>query len=323
MSDTIDLLSRVPLLQDLGRPELEKLASRTRREHFHSGADVVQIGAPGRSLYLVLDGLVQVIYPSASTDFELARLGAGDFFGEMALLNDKPRSATVRALTPVDLIALDKEDFRRVVSDTPGLALQLLAALSMRIRNADEQISTLSDQAVRDPLTGLLNRRAFQERLHEEVDRARRYGTRFGLVIMDVDHFKSINDTLGHVVGDEVLAWVGRVLQEHTRAADSPFRIGGEEFAVLCASSDARIAGLAARRLIGVVAEAKPPTDHDMRITLSAGYSACPEHGLSFEDVYGTADDALLRAKASGRNQVCDPSDAGHAPGLSDLAPQA
>ncbi|HSW28754.1 MAG TPA: GGDEF domain-containing protein [Longimicrobiales bacterium] len=311
MPDTIELLSRVPLLQDLGRAEIEKLASRTRREHFRSGADIVQIGAPGRSLYLVMDGLVQVIYPSSAADFELARLGAGDFFGEMALLNDKPRSATVRALTPVDLVALDKEEFRRVVSETPGLALQLLAALSMRIRNADEQISTLSDQAVRDPLTGLLNRRAFQERLHEEVDRARRYGTRFALVMMDVDHFKGINDTLGHVVGDEVLAWVGRILQEHTRAADSPFRIGGEEFAVLCAASDMRMAGLAARRLISVVAEAKPPTAHGVRITLSAGYAGCPDHGMTFEEVYGTADDALLRAKRAGRNQVCDPPDPG------------
>ncbi|MHB1193532.1 MAG: GGDEF domain-containing protein [Longimicrobiales bacterium] len=318
MSDTVELLSRVPLLQDLGRAEIEKLASRTRREHFRSGADIVQIGAPGRSLYLVMDGLVQVIYPSSSADFELARLGVGDFFGEMALLNDKPRSATVRALTPVDLVALDKEDFRRVVSETPGLALQLLAALSMRIRNADEQISSLSDQAVRDPLTGLLNRRAFQERLHEEVDRARRYGTRFALVMMDVDHFKGINDTLGHVVGDEVLAWVGRILQEHTRAADSPFRIGGEEFAVLCASSDIRMAGLAARRLISVVAEAKPPTNHGMRVTLSAGYAGCPDHGLTFEEVYGTADDALLRAKAAGRNQVCDPPDPGSLSAPSD-----
>jgi len=322
MSDTVDLLARVPLLQGLQRHELESLASRTRREHFRSGADIVQIGMPGRSLYLVIDGLVQVVYPSASADFELARLGAGDFFGEMALLNDKPRSATVRALTPVDLIALDKEDFRRVVSDTPGLALELLAALSVRIRNADEQISTLSDQAVRDPLTGLLNRRAFQERLHEEVDRARRYGTRFGLVIMDVDHFKSINDTLGHVAGDEVLSWVGRLLQEHTRAADSPFRVGGEEFAVLCASSDVHATGLAAHRLISVVGEAKPPLEQGLRVTMSAGYSGCPVHGLSFEDVYSTADEALLRAKSAGRNQVCDPPPT-EPPGPSDAAPQA
>ncbi|NJD18889.1 MAG: GGDEF domain-containing protein [Gemmatimonadetes bacterium] len=311
MHDTTELLSRVPLLRELGPAELGKLAERTRTQHFRSGTDVVEGGTPGRSLYLVLDGLVQVIYPSSSGDFELARLGAGDFFGEMALLNDKPRRATVRALSPVDVLVLDKEDFRRVVADTPGLAFQLLETLSVRIRNADEQISTLSDQAVRDPLTGLLNRRAFQERLHEEVDRVRRYGTRFAVVIMEVDHFKSITDTLGHVVGDEVLTWIGRVLQEHTRAADAPFRIGGEEFAVLCAASDARMAGLAARRLISVVAEAKPPTEHGMRITLSAGYAACPEHGLSFEDVYGTADAALLQAKQEGRNQVGQPADPG------------
>jgi len=308
MSTTTELLARVPLLRELGEEELEVFASRTRRERFRSGTDIVEIGAPGRSLYLVVDGLVQVIYPSATGDFELARLGPGDFFGEMALLNDKPRSATVRALSPVDALALDKEDFRRVVTETPGLALRLLAALSVRIRNADEQISTLSEQAVRDPLTGLLNRRAFQERLTEEVERARRYGSRFALVVLDVDHFKSINDTLGHVTGDEVLAWVGRLLQEHTRAADSPFRIGGEEFAVLCPSSDTTMAGYAARRLVSVVGEAKAPTEHDLRITVSAGYASCPEHGSSFEDIYSTADGALLQAKLAGRNRACDPA---------------
>jgi len=250
---------------------------------------------------------VQVVYPAASSDFELARLGPGDFFGEMALLNDKPRSATVRALSPVETLVLDKEDFRRVVADTPGLALRLLAALSTRIRNADEQISSLSDQAVRDPLTGLLNRRAFHERLDEEVDRDRRYGSRFALVIMDVDHFKSINDTLGHVVGDEVLSWLGRILQEHTRAADSPFRIGGEEFAVLCAASDSAMTARAARRLVSVVAGARPPTDHSLRVTMSAGYASCPEHASTFEDLYEVADNALLQAKLAGRNRVGDP----------------
>lgn len=311
MPSTTALLARVPLLHELAPEELERLAERTRRERFASGTDIVEIGAPGRSLYLVAEGVVQVVYPAASSDFELARLGPGDFFGEMALLNDKPRSATVRALTEVDALVLDKEDFRRVVGEMPGLALRLLAALSDRVRNADEQISTLSDQAVRDPLTGLLNRRAFHERLGEEVDRARRYGSRFGLVVMDVDHFKSINDTLGHLVGDDVLSWVGRVLQEHTRAADSPFRIGGEEFAVLCAASDAAMAGRAARRLVSVVAGARPPAGHDLRVTMSAGYAACPEHATTLEGLYEVADNALLRAKVEGRNRVADPPAAG------------
>lgn len=311
MSTPLELLSRVPLLQELDEQGLERLAARTRRECFASGAEVVQIGAPGRSLYLVVEGLVQVVYPSANADFELARLGPGDFFGEMALLNDKPRSATVRAMTALEVLVLDKQDFRRVVSETPGLAFKLLAALSVRIRNADEQISNLSDQAVRDPLTGLLNRRAFQDRLGEEVNRARRYGSAFSLLIIDVDHFKSINDTLGHVAGDEVLAWVGRILLEHTRAADAPFRIGGEEFAVLCPAADSHMAGQAAQRLVAVVAEAKPPTDQVLKVTMSAGYASCPEHGTTFEDLYMVADNALLQAKVEGRNRVSHPPEPG------------
>ena len=308
MPPNVELLSRVPLLRDLTREELDRLAARTRRERFPAETAIVEIGDPGRSLYLVVEGQVRVVYPSANADFELARLGPGEFFGEMALLNDKPRSATVRALTEVDALVLDKEDFRRVVGETPGMALHLLAALSVRIRNADEQISSLSDQAVRDPLTGLLNRRAFHERLNEEVDRARRYGSTFSLLIIDLDHFKSINDTLGHQAGDHVLAWVGRILLEHTRAADAPFRIGGEEFAVLCPSSDAGMARHAAERLVAVVAEARPPVDGDVKITMSAGYASCPEHGVSFEQLYVVADAALLKAKGLGRNTVCDPS---------------
>ena len=307
MSDVAHLLSRVPLLHDLTPQDLEHFAATTARVAFHAGESVVEIGEPGRSLFIILSGEVQVVYPSQSVDFELARLGPGDFFGEMALLNEKPRSATVRAIGEVEALVLAKEDFRRVVSETPGLALQLLAALSVRIRNADEQISSLSDQAVRDTLTGLLNRRAFQDRLNEEVDRARRYGSHFSLVLLDLDHFKQINDTLGHGVGDQVLSWVGRILLEHTRVADTPFRIGGEEFAVLCPATHPSMARRAAERLVHVVAEAALPIDHPIRVTMSAGYASCPLHGDTFQEVYYAADQALLRAKAEGRNQVVDP----------------
>lgn len=307
MASTVELLSRVPLLADLDPAELETLAARTHRETFRTGDTIVEIGMPGRSLYLVVEGRVQVVYPSRNSDFELARLGPGDFFGEMALLNDKPRSATVRAIEPVDALVLDKEDFRRVVAETHGMALHLLAALSVRIRNADEQISSLSDQAVHDPLTRLLNRRAFHERLAEEVDRHRRYGSGFSMILLDLDRFKSINDTLGHTAGDRVLGWVGRILLEHTRAADTPFRIGGEEFAVLCPATEPDMARHAADRLVAVISEARLPSGLDLRVTMSAGYASCPAHATTFEDLYYTADRALYRAKESGRNMVCDP----------------
>lgn len=306
--DTLEeSLARVPLLEDLDEDELRRLAERTHKVAFASGETVVEIGTPGRSLFIVLDGEAQVVYPSDNGDFELARLGPGDFFGEMALLNDRPRSATVRTLSSMEALVLDKEDFRRVVSESTGMALRLLSTLSTRIRNADEIIISLSDQAVQDPLTGLLNRRAFHERLTEELDRHRRYGATFSLLLLDVDHFMAITDNLGHGTGDQVLTWVGRVLREHTRAADAPFRIGAQEFAILCPTTEPSRARKAALRLVSVLTEATPPVERPLRITLSAGYASCPEHASLLADLFDLADTALLRAKEAGRNQVADP----------------
>ena len=304
MPDIAELLSRVPLLRDLSEADLGRLAGQTRRLDFEPDHDIVEIGRPGRSLFLILEGTVRVLYPSSDIDFELARLGPGDFFGEMALLNDKPRSATVRSVEPVRALALDKEQFREVVLDRPDLGLQFLQVMSVRMRNADEQISSLSDQALKDPLTELPNRRAFRERIREEIDRVRRYGVSFSLVLLDLDDFKAINDGLGFDAGDEILAWVGRILMEHTRGSDMPFRIGGEEFAVVCPSTGADTARFAALRLVGVIGEAQTPLAHPIHVTVSAGYCSCPDHGSTYEALYRLAHRAMKRAKRNGRGQV-------------------
>jgi diguanylate cyclase (GGDEF)-like protein len=307
MSTKVAQLARVPLFEGLSPSDVEHLASGARVESFAAGQNIVEIGEPGRSLYLLTDGVVQVVYPARESEFELARLGEGDFFGEMALLNDKPRSATVRAVTDVEALVVDKDSFHAAIIGRPKVGIQLLEALSVRIRHADEQISGLSDQVVRDPLTLLLNRRAFTQRMDEEVDRARRYHESFSLILMDVDHFKAINDTLGHDVGDEVLTWIGRVLTEHTRGADVPFRIGGEEFAILCPGTPAELTRSVAQRLLEIVGEAKPPGGHDIHVTISASYANCPDHGEAFEVLFNAADQGLLAAKQEGRNRVSEP----------------
>ena len=308
MSSPEELLARVPLFKELEAQDLRRLAAASHVETFSTGEAIVEVGEPGRSLYLVTEGQVQVLYPVRAEEFELARLGPGEFFGEMALLNEKPRSATVRAVDEVSAIVLDKTEFRAIVLERPNVALALLEVLSVRIRQADEQISGLSDQAMRDPLTGLLNRRAFTERIVQEIDRTRRYKKEFSLIVMDLDHFKAINDTLGHDVGDDVLGWIGRILTEHTRVADIPFRIGGEEFAVLCPATDAELAYALAQRLVNVVGEARPPVGHQLHVTMSAAYSTCPEHGETPESLYNVADQALLKAKREGRNRVVAPA---------------
>jgi len=309
MTELPKLLESVPLLHELSAEHLRRLAGIVRRVSFREGDELVRIGDPGGSLIMVLEGTVRVLYPGQSSEFEMTRLGPGGHVGEMTLLNGQPRSATLRALDHVEVAVLDREAFREVAAETPGLALHILETLSVRMRGADEHISALSDMAMRDALTGLLNRRAFTDRMRQEADRARRYKSDFSLILFDIDRFKAVNDTLGHDVGDTVLQWLGRTLAEHTRASDSPFRIGGEEFAVLCPATGLDTAPVAARRLVELVGSTDPPVD-GLRVTMCAGYASCPDHGSSFEELYRTADQALLAAKEAGPSRVGEPATA-------------
>lgn len=309
MSSRVEYLRRVPLFRELDEGDLARIAERSREEVFMPQASIVEIGDPGDCLYIIAEGIVQVLYPGGSTgELELARLGPGEFFGEMALLNEAPRSATVRAVKPVRTLVLERDDFLEIVRDSPGLSVKLLEVMSGRIRSADYRIGDLSDKVLRDTLTGLLNRRAFHERLPEEVDRTSRYGEPFSLILLDLDRFKSVNDTLGHDVGDELLAWVGRILIEHTRTADTPFRIGGEEFAIIAPGTPPREARIVAQRLLDTIAAARPPVEAKLRVTASAGYAGCPEHETDADALFRRADQALLQAKADGRRRVGAPA---------------
>lgn len=284
---------------------MRQLGEVTRQERFEAGADIVTIGDPGQALYIVMSGEVQVVYPARSAEYELARLGAGEFFGEMALLNEMPRSATVRAVEDVHTLTLDKEAFREQLLRTPSVAVALLATLSTRIRNADEQISGLSDKAMKDPMTGLLNRRAFNDRISEECDRTRRYGEPFSLVLIDLDKFKSINDRHGHPAGDAVLVEFGRRLSENTRSVDLVARIGGEEFVVIMPDASLDDAHAAAERIRSAVERDRFTIEGGaVDVTTSVGVATLCKNDMNGAALVARADAGLFLAKASGRNRV-------------------
>jgi len=155
--------------------------------------------------------------------------------------------------------------------------------------------------AMTDGLTGLNNHRHFQEQLEREFARAQRHGAALSLVLLDVDHFKSYNDTHGHPAGDQVLEQVAQVLTGHARTVDFVARYGGEEFAVLLPATDAQAARRVGERLRLAVAERAWP---HQPVTVSLGIASLTPALAHHSHLLDQADRALYRSKACGRNCV-------------------
>ena len=158
-----------------------------------------------------------------------------------------------------------------------------------------------------DSLTQLLNRRALTSRLEAEMGRARRYESVMTLLMIDLDHFKAINDTLGHLVGDDVLRELATLLTESVRSVDLVARFGGEEFVVVLPETGlAGAVRFAERTTERIESRNFVPAHGGVRLTTSIGVASFPGPGVdSVDDFFARADEALYRAKAAGRNKVC------------------
>ncbi|HEY6937311.1 MAG TPA: diguanylate cyclase [Terriglobales bacterium] len=165
--------------------------------------------------------------------------------------------------------------------------------------------------AFRDGLTGVFNRRFFERRLPEEVERALRYRASLALLMIDLDGFKQLNDNAGHMTGDEVLRQVSAALLRHLRKVDILCRFGGDEFAVLLPRASAESAYHVAEKLRRSVADLRVE-GVTRSIGLSIGVAACPQHASTRDQLIQAADEALYRAKQGGRNRAV----------LSDQAPE-
>lgn len=179
------------------------------------------------------------------------------------------------------------------------------AIASLGRRFEDRQSERLEFLARHDPLTGLVNRREFEERLQLALARCRRYDRHLALLFIDLDGFKRVNDRHGHGVGDDVLRWVGRTIQERTRDTDVAGRIGGDEFLVLLEDTGTeKDAGTYARRLLERLERATESLPADVVIRASIGVAVYPEDAGDAEGLTRTADAAMYRAKRAGGHRL-------------------
>jgi diguanylate cyclase (GGDEF)-like protein len=189
---------------------------------------------------------------------------------------------------------------------------ELAAAFNTMAERIEKDQAALAELATRDGLTGLLNRREFLRLLREELERSRRYGRSCTLLLLDIDRFKTVNDTWGHPAGDAVIrAVAGRVLNE-MRPTDRAARYGGEEFTVLLPETGVQGAMIAAERIRGAMA-ATPvaiSSDQAVPVTVSIGVAAYPAGGADEQALVLSADKALYAAKQGGRGRVAAAPDA-------------
>jgi diguanylate cyclase (GGDEF)-like protein len=188
-------------------------------------------------------------------------------------------------------------------------AVAVAERLSLALSNLKLR-EVLRNQSIRDPLTGLFNRRYLEESMVREVQRSTRKERSFSVVMMDLDHYKRFNDTFGHPAGDQLLREIGGLLKTRIRAGDLACRYGGEEFALVLSEVDAK----GAERCVDILRQEikQLPANHPGQglssVTMSAGIAEFPLHGDTPEELIRAADTALYQAKRSGRDRVavCD-----------------
>jgi len=199
------------------------------------------------------------------------------------------------------------ETFNQMAGQIARHTRRLEDEIRARTRDLEEANRRLEALAVTDALTGLFNRRRFEEAVSLEVRRAQRSGLPVSLLMMDVDHFKNYNDLHGHPAGDEVLRILARILRERVRATDIPCRYGGEEFAVVLPGASTPDAMVLANDLRAIVERTEVPHEEMQpggRLTISIGVATYPDHAADEVALVRAADEALYRAKQSGRNRA-------------------
>jgi diguanylate cyclase (GGDEF)-like protein len=260
---------------------------------------------PGDSMYIVQSGRAVVIKGELSNPVILDCHKKGESIGEMALLEGSPRSASVIALEPVNLLEINRENFFELLRASDTFSQGIMRLLSARLRDTSDAVQRETMQKIRDPLTGLYNRYYMRDVLKHELERAARVQYPVSVIILDLDHFKKVNDTYGHLSGDQVLRSLSELILAHVRRADVACRYGGEEFLIILPETPAKIALERAETIRADFEQLHVEYGgQKLHVTVSLGVASFPDHGLTPDQIIQAADIALYTAKAKGRNQT-------------------
>lgn len=267
---------------------------------------------PLRRLIIILEGELEARMQAQGGNFTTP-IETGHCAGEMSIFDNIKPSASVYAKVRSRLLIIEPEIALAMINASHDLCLNFLHMLSQRLRNntrvvceEEYHIRCIEENAKVDSLTGLHNRRWLEEMYTREIKRSNAGNFRLSAFMMDIDHFKLVNDTYGHLAGDQVLIAVARTIVECLRPSDMPVRYGGEEFTVFLPGTSTENAKVIAERLRAAVErkEIALPSGEIIHATISVGFTERLEND-TVQSVIERADKALYHAKENGRNRVC------------------
>lgn len=319
LNQSVQKIEKMPFIQLLTWINKKQHGQILIERQCQPGEIIIREGESGEVFYIIRSGKAAVVKGKIESPVVIGFRITGDAIGEMALLENRPRSATVIALTEISLWKLGRETFQLFLAENPAFGLGLMNMLSRRIRESDEErlrgytreqqkeevLEDLSKLAISDPLTGLNNRRQMDEVLRYESIRAIQNNSNVGIIMADIDFFKNVNDTYGHQAGDLMLQAAAQILKKNVRAADSVCRYGGEEFAIIMPGASLPILERTAEKIrLHFEKLSLDYEEQNIRTTLSLGAASFPQHASSLTEVLERADQALYQAKRTGRNRV-------------------
>ena len=301
------------LFQGVPLTSIRDILRRCDERQCAAGDILLRPDVPNEAMYLILTGRVSVHLDTVDNP-PLRILGAGECVGEMSLFDGELPSAFVQVVEPSVLLVIRQATLWEMIDTSHGVARNLLRLLSHRLRANNLTMTEIEKQkrqheqdASRDALTGLHNRRWLENLLARlQGDTLSAY-LPLSVIMLDIDHFKQMNDCYGHQVGDVALQALANLLRQNVRPNDMIARYGGEEFILLLPRTAQTGAWGLAERLRQHVAEHRVQCQGQSfpRITISAGIAGCTT-AMPLAQVIRKADAALYRAKRLGRNCVCD-----------------
>ena len=285
------------------------------------GDNIFKQGDSTRCLYIVKKGLVGSSTQLADgSQMDVARYSSGMFFGEMVLTETLPRTTACYALSDLELLIIDFIDFYRFIWTYPDTGVKVLKAMMrymiLGLRDADKFLTTMAIwgekarfRAITDELTGLYNKRFFEESLELTIIKAKKNKGTFSLIMFDIDNFHNVNETLGIKTGDKILQHIARCITSVCVENAVISRLGGDEFAVLLPDLSVTYTLQIAKKFKAILKKIKIKTiskekTPDSPITASIGIAEFPDHGQTGIALKDAVDKALYCSKKTGKNKI-------------------